>query len=160
MSAARPAQPPARPAAGRSGMPPSARVAVGLLTAIGVLLLLSALLTWGGRDGVVDAYLRSQPGATRADGDRLVLLNVVQGLVFGVPAVVSAWFVTRRHAWARWSGTATCGLLALLTVWTSVAARGVAVTSLLLVVLCMAAVSSLLVPPTAAWTQNGARSRG
>jgi len=159
MSAARP-QPPAGPAAGRSGMPTSARVAVGLLTGIGVLLLLSALLTWGGRAGVVDAYLRSRPDATRADGERLVLLNVVQGLGFGVPAVVSAWFVTRRHAWARWAGTATCVLLALLTVWTSVAARGVAVSSLLLIVLCIAAVSSLLAPTTAAWTQTGARSRG
>jgi hypothetical protein len=159
MSAAGPAQPPAGPASGRSGMPTSARVAVGLLAAIGVLLLLSALLTWGGRDGVVEAYLRSQPDATRAEGDRLVLLNVVQGLVFGVPAVVSAWFVTRRHAWARWSGTVTCGLLALLTVWTSVAARGVAVTSLLLIVLCAGAVSSLLAATTAAWTQTGAGSR-
>ena len=90
----------------------------------------------------------------------MVLLNVVQGLVFGVPAVVSAWFVTRRHAWARWAGVATCGLLALLTVWTSVAAGGVAVTSLLLIVLCMGAVSSLLAATTATWTQTGARSRG
>jgi hypothetical protein len=160
MSAARPSQPAAGPATDRSGMPTPARVAVGLLAAIGVLLMLSALLTWGGRDGVVDAYLRSQPDATRADGDRLVLLNVVQGLVFGVPAVVSAWFVTRRHAWARWAGVATCGLLALLTVWTSVAARGVAVTSLLLIVLCTAAVSSLLAAPTATWTRTGARSSG
>jgi len=160
MSAARPAQPPADAAAGRPGMPTSARVAVGLLAVIGVLLLLSALLTWGGRDGVVDAYLRSRPDATRADGDRLVLLNVVQGLVFGVPAVVSAWFVTRRHAWDRWAGVSTCGVLALLAVWSSVTAGGVAVTSLLLIVLCVGAVSSLLAATTAAWTQTGARGRG
>ena len=160
MSAARPAQPPADPVAGRSGMPTSARVAVGLLAAIGVLLLLSALLTWGGREGVVEAYLRSQPGATRAEGERLVLLNVFQGLVFGVPAVVAAWSVTRRRAWSRWTGVVTCVLLALLTVWTSVAARGVAVSSLLLLVLCAGAASSLLAATTASWTQSGARDRG
>jgi hypothetical protein len=159
MNAARPAQPPADRAAGPPGMPPSARVAIALLAVVGALLLLSALLTWGGRDGVVDAYLRSRPDATRADGDRLVLLNVVQGLVLGVPAVVSAWFLARRHGWARWAGVATCGLLALLTVWSSVAARGVAISSLLLLVLCVAAVSSLLAPTTTAWTGSGARDR-
>jgi hypothetical protein len=160
MSAARPTQPPADRAAGPPGAPPSARVAIALLAVVGALLLLSALLTWGGRDGVVEAYLRSRPDATRADGDRLVLLNVVQGLVLGVPAVVSAWFLARRHGWARWAGVATCGLLALVTVWSSVAARGVAISSLLLLVLCVAAVSSLLAPTTAAWAQAAARGRG
>jgi hypothetical protein len=159
MSAARPAQPPVDPAARPPGMPTSARVAVVLLAVIGGLLLLSALLTWGGREGVVDAYLRSQPDATRTDGDRLVLLNVVQGLLVGVPAVVAAWFVARRQAWARWAGVVTCGLLALLTVWLSAGTGGIAVTSLLLLVLCVGAVSSLLAPTTAAWTQAGGRRR-
>jgi hypothetical protein len=159
MSAARPAQPPTDPAAGPPGMPTSARVAVVLLAVVGALLLLSALLTWGGREGVVDQYLRSQPDATRADGDRLVLLNVVQGLVFGVPAVVSAWFVARRHGWARWAGVVTCGLLALLTVWLSAGTGGIAVSSLLLLVLCVGAVSSLLAATTAAWIRSGAHDR-
>lgn len=157
MSAAHPAPPPADPAAGPPAMPPSARVAVVLLTVVGALLLVSALLTWGGRDGVVDSYLRSQPEATRTDGDRLVLLNVAQGLLFGVPAVVSAGFLARRHGWARWAGVVTCGLLALLTVYLSVGTGGIPASSLLLLVLCIGAVSSLLAATTAAWTRSGAR---
>ncbi|GAB3354258.1 hypothetical protein [Modestobacter lapidis] len=159
MSAARPAQPSSDPATGASGAPTSARVAVVVLAVVGALLLISALLTWGGRDGVVEQYLRAQPDATRADADLLVLLNVVQGLVFGLPAVVSAWFLAHRHGWARWAGLVTCGLLGLLTVWVSAGAGGIAVSSLLLLVLCVAAASSLLAPTTAAWTQTGARGR-
>ena len=156
MSGARPAQPPASPAPDRPGMPPSARVSIVLLAVLAALLLTSALLTWGGREGVVEQYLRSQPGATRADADRLVLVNVVQGLVFGVLAAASAWALARRRPWGRWAGAATCGLLALLTVWVSVGVGGIPVTSLLLVVLCAGAVSSLLARTTADWT----RSRG
>lgn len=156
MSDARPAQPPASPAPDRSGMPPSARVSVVLLAVVAVLLLTSALLTWAGREGVVEQYLRSQPGATRVDADRLVFLNVVQGLVFGGLAAVSAWALARRHEWGRWAGVATCGLLGLLTVWLSVGVGGIAVTSLLLVVICVGVVSSLLARTTAGWT----RARG
>ena len=137
-------------------MPPSARVSLVLLAILAALLLSSALLTWGGREGVVEQYLRSQPAATRADADRLVLLNVVQGLVFGLLAAVSAWALTRRYPWGRWAGVVTCGLLGLLTVWVSVGVGGVPVTSLLLIVLCVGAVSSLLARTTADW----ARSRG
>lgn len=134
-------------------MPPSVRVAVVLLAVLAALLLTSALLTWGGRQGVVEQYLRSQPDATRADADRLVLLNVVQGLAFGVLAAVSAWAVARRQPWGRWAGVVTCALLGLLTVWLSVGVGGIAVTSLLLFVLCAGTVSSLLARTTAAWTR-------
>lgn len=157
MSAARPAQPPAGPAADPPGMPTSARVSVALLTVVGALLLFSAALTWGGRDGVIDQLLRAQPGATRADGERLVLLNVGQGLGFGLLAVVSAGFVARRRQWARWTGLVACGLLVLLTVWLSAGVGGITVSSLLLLVLCVGAVSSLLAPTTAAWTRPGSR---
>lgn len=148
-----------RPAASSAGPPTSARVAVVLLAVVGVLLLLSALLTWGGREGVVDSYLRAQPDATRADGDRLVMVSVVQGVGLGVPAALSAWFLGRGRAWARWTGVVTCGLLVLLTVWLTAGTGGIPVSSLLLLVLCVGAVSSLLAPTTAAWTQHGARSR-
>jgi hypothetical protein len=134
-------------------MPPSVRVSVVLLAVVAALLLTSALLTWGGREGVVESYLRSQPGATRADADRVVLVNVVQGLVFGMLAALSAAFLARRHEWGRWAGVATCALLGLLTVWLSVGVGGIAVTSLLLIVLCVGTVSSLLARTTAAWTR-------
>jgi uncharacterized membrane protein (DUF2068 family) len=136
-------------------MPASARVAVVLLAVVGALMLSSAGLTWGGRAGVVDQVLRAQPGATRADGERLVLVNVVQGLVFGVLAAVSAWALARRRGWARWTGLAATGLLALLTLWLSLGAGGIAVSSLLLLVLCVGAVTSLLAPTTAGWTRPG-----
>ena len=136
-------------------MPASARVSVALLAVVGVLLLVSALLTWGGRSGVVEQYLRAQPGATRADAERLVLLNVGQGLLLGALATVSAWFLARRHGWARWTGLAACGLLVLLTVWVSAGVGGITVSSLLLLVLCVGAASSLLAPTTAGWTRSG-----
>ena len=126
-----------------------------LLAVVGGLLLLSALLTWGGRDGVIEQYLRTQPGATRADGERLVLLNVGQGLLLGVLAAVSAGFLARRRGWARWTGLVACGLLALLTVWVSAGLGGITASSLLLLVLCVGAVSSLLAPTTAGWTRSG-----
>jgi hypothetical protein len=155
MSGAHPAKSPGSPAPSPSGMPPSARVSVVLLAVLAVLLLTSALLTLGGRDGVVEQYLRSQPEATRADADRFLLLIVLQGLGFGGLAAVSAAFLARRREWARWAGAATCGLLGLLTIWLSVGVGGIAITSLLLVVLCAGAVSSLLVRTTAAWTRAG-----
>ena len=109
MSGARPAQPPASPAPDRPGMPPSVRVSIVLLAVLAALLLSSALLTWGGREGVGEQYLRSQPAATRADADRLVMLNVVQGLVFGVLAAVSALALTRRYPWGRWRAWSPVG---------------------------------------------------
>ncbi len=151
--------PPADAASAPAGMPTSARVGVVLLSVVGGLLLLSALLTWFGREGVIESYLRSQPDATRADGDRLVLVSVLQGLLFGVPAAVSAAFLARRQGWARWAGVVTCGLLALLTVWLIVGTGGIPVSSLLLLVLCVGALSSLLAGTTASWVRGGARSR-
>ncbi|GAA4728006.1 hypothetical protein GCM10023328_02900 [Modestobacter marinus] len=150
---------PLDPAQPRPGMPPSARVAVGLLVGLALLLLLNALLTSLTREAVVDALAAAQPDSPRSDAERVVLANLVQAVVFGGLAAVSAAGLARRHGWARWSGLATTAGLGVLTLVATLLAGGVAVSTLLVLVLCAAAVTSLAARTTAAWTSSGPRSR-
>ncbi|WP_299952818.1 hypothetical protein [uncultured Modestobacter sp.] len=143
----------------RPGMPLSARMSVGLLAGLAVLLLLNALFTFLARDAVVDALADAQPGSPRSDAERIVLVNLVQAVVFGGLAAVSAAGLARRSGWARWAGIATSAVLGLVTLAATFLAGGVAVSTLLVLVLCAAAVASLAARTTAAWTA-GPRSRG
>ncbi len=140
-------------------MPLSARMSVGLLVGLAVLLLLNGLFTLLARDAVVDAFVRAQPDSPRSDAERIVLITLVQAAVFGGLAAVSAAGLARRHNWARWAGLATSAALGLVTLAATFLAGGVAVSTLLLLVLCAAAVASLAARTTAAWTA-GPRSRG
>ena len=141
-------------------MPPSARVSVGLLAALAVLLLISALLTVLAWDAVVDALVEGRAESSRSDAAQVVRVNVAQSVVFGLLSAVSAVFLARRRNWARWAGVVTTALLGLITLGATVLVGGVAVSSLLVLVLCAAAVASLVVRTTAAWTAAGPRSRG
>ena len=141
-------------------MPTSARVSVGVLAALAVLLLLSALVTVAAWDAVVDTLADGQPDAPRSDAEQVVRINLVQSVTFGGLAAVSAVFLARRRTWARWTGLVATGLLGLITLGATVALGGVAVSSLLVLVLCAAGVASLLARTTAAWTGSGPRSRG
>ena len=140
-------------------MPTSVRVSIGVLAALAVLLLLSSLLTafaWG---AVVDAIAEAQPDQSRSDAALVVRVNLVQSVVFGLLTAVSAVFLARRRRWARWAGLAASLLLGLITLGATVLAGGIAVTSQLVLVLCAAAVASLLTRTTAAWASTGPRSR-
>ena len=139
-------------------MPLSARMAVGVLAGLAVLLLLNALFTFLARDAVIDTFTRAQPDSPRSDAEQIVLINLVQATVFGVAAAVSAWALSQRRGWGRWAGLATSVLLGLITLGATFLAGGVAVSTLLVLVLCLAAVVSLLARTTAAWT-TGPRSR-
>ena len=139
-------------------MPLSARMAVGVLAGLAVLLRLNALFTFLARDAVVDTFARAQPDQPRSTAEQIVLINLVQATVFGVLAAVSAWAVSQRRVWGRWTGLATGVLLLLITLGATLLAGGVAVSTLLVLVLCIAAVVSLLARTTAAWT-TGPRSR-
>jgi len=139
-------------------MPLSARMAVGVLAGLAVLLLLNALFTFLARDAVVDTFARAQPDSPRSDAEQIVLVNLVQATVFGVLAAVSAWALSQRRGWGRWTGLATSVLLGLITLGATFLAGGVAVSTLLVLVLCISAVVSLLARTTAAWTA-GPRSR-
>ncbi|MFQ1002039.1 hypothetical protein [Modestobacter sp. SSW1-42] len=156
MSATPSSSRPAGSAPGTPGMPASARVAVGVLALLGVLLLLNALFTALAFDTVVDVYADAQPGSPRSDAVRSVQLTLVQGVVFGGLGVAAAAGLARRRGWARFTGVAVGAGLGLVTLLGAVVA-GVAVTSLLVLVLCVAAVTSLLAPTTAAWAPKGPR---
>jgi hypothetical protein len=132
-------------------MPASVRVAVILMSVIAGLPLLNAGLTLYAREGVADALVEGGSDISRADAERFVLLWAIPYLVLGLVLAASAWFLPRRQPWARWTGLAGSLLLALLTLFGIVAAGGVTVASLLLLVLSIAAVTSLLARTTGSW---------
>jgi hypothetical protein len=159
------AAPQQRPAGGERtgagpGMPVSVRVAAGLLGVLAGLLVLSAALTWFGREGVVDRFLGAQPGLTRAEVSRFVVTGLLRDLVVGLVSAAAAVWLTRRRAWARWAGAAVAAFLGLLTLMSAVGAGGASVFSLLLVVLCVGAITSLLARTTATWAPMRPRGRG
>jgi len=108
---------------------------------------------------VVDAVADGQPEQPRSDAQAVVQINLVQSVVFGLLTGVSAAFLARRRGWARWTGLAAALLLGLITLGAVVLTGGIAVSSQLVLVLCAAAVASLLHRATAAWASTGPRSR-
>jgi hypothetical protein len=132
-------------------MPASARVAVILLGALAAMLLLYAAITWLGRDGLAEAVGGARPDLSPDEAARFVLLSALPYLVVGVVSAVSAWFLPQRRAWARWTGLAASVLLAGLMLLGMVSIGGVTPISLLVLVLAVAAVTSLLARPTAGW---------
>jgi hypothetical protein len=139
-------------------MPTSVKVSVGVLAGLAALLLLSSLLTALAWDAVVDAVADGQD-TSRADASQVVRINLAQSVVFGLLAALSAVYLARGRAWARWTGLAAALLLGLVTLGATLLAGGIAVTSQLVIVLCAAAAASLLTRTTAAWTSSGPRSR-
>jgi hypothetical protein len=131
-------------------MPTSVRVAVIVMSLLAGLLLLYAGLTWFNREQVIDTLVRSG-GLSRSDAGRVVLTSVIPFAVIGLVLAASAWSLPRRQPWARWTGLAAVVLLGLLTLLSTLASGGATVLSLLLIVLCVAGVSSLLSRTTAAW---------
>jgi hypothetical protein len=140
-------------------MPTSVRVSIGLLAALAVLLLLSALLTAVAWNAVVDTVADAQPDAPRSDAEVVVQVNLAQSVAFGALTGVSALFLARGRRWARWSGLAAALALGLITLGAVLLTGGIAVSSQLVLVLCAAAVASLLTRTTAAWAGTGPRSR-
>ena len=139
-------------------MPGSVRVAVIAMGILASLLLVRAAVLWYGFDAAVHEITVRSPGVTRAEAGQLVLVALVPSLVMGLILALASWFLPRRQAWARWIGLGASTLLALLTLFSLVAAGGITVSSLLLLVLSAAAVASLLARPTSGWVPSlGAR---
>ena len=141
------------------GMPVSARVAAGLLGVLAVLLLVSATLTWFGRDGVVDRFVDAQPELSREEVSRFVVIGLLRDLVVGLAGAAAAFWLSRRRAWARWAGVVVAGFLGLLTLLSAGAAGGASGFALLLIVLCVGTVTSLLARTTAGWAPVRRRGR-
>jgi hypothetical protein len=131
--------------------PMSVRVAVIVLSVLAGLLLLNAGLTLFGREQVVDALVASGD-ISRSEAGRRVVLWTMPYLVLGLVMAASAWSLPRRHPWSRWVGLAATVVLGLLTLFSVVVSGGITFGSLLLLVLSIAAVTSLLSPTTGAWT--------
>ena len=131
-------------------MPVPVRVAVAVLAVLGALLLLNAALSWVGREGLIDRVAAAR-NLSRDAAERYLLLSLLPYVPIGVLAAVSAWWLSLGRPWARWTGIATAVVLGILTVASMGAAGGATLGSLLVVVLSLAALTSLLARTTAEW---------
>lgn len=141
----------------RPAMPPSVRVAIGVLAVLALLLLSNGLLLWAGFDVAVDRVVEETDDITREEAEQFVLLSLVPYLALGLVLAVAAVFLFRRQRWARWAGVVATGALALLTVLSVLATGGVTVASLLLLVLSIAGLTSLMAATTRAWLPGAER---
>jgi hypothetical protein len=130
--------------------PTSVRVAVIVMSMLAGVLLLYVATTWLAREQVID-QLVEDGSIARADGPRLLAIQLVPLLVVGLILAASAWFLPRRQAWARWLGLAAAAVLALLSLLSIVLSGAISVLSLLLLVLSIAAITSLASRTTGAW---------
>ena len=154
--------PPVPSAAGNTSaplaMPPSVRVAVLLMGVLAALLLTNAALLWYGFDVAVDRRVAEGQGLSRSEARRFVLRSLVPYLVIGLVLAVSAWFLPRRQPWARWTGLTASALLALLSLVSAVTLGALTIGLLRVLVLAVAAATSLLARPTAEWLPRRGRS--
>ncbi|MEI4270391.1 hypothetical protein TEK04_01525 [Klenkia sp. LSe6-5] len=139
--------------------PPSVRVAVAALLALGVLLVLSAGLTLVGHQAVVDRFVAAQPDLDRAATTRALLLGQALYLALGSAAAVGGVALLRGRPWGRWLGVGAVLFLGLRTALSTVTTGGTTVFSLLVLVLCIAAVTSLLARSTRDWLPAPASRR-
>ena len=132
-------------------MPTSVRVGAIAMGVLAALLLTYAGLLWYSFDDSVRQIADPAKGVTEDAARRFVLTLLIPSLLLGVLLALAAWFLPRRHAWARWIGLAASGLLALLMLFSMVAGAGISVLPLLLFVLAAVAVRSLLLRSTGTW---------
>ena len=132
-------------------MPPSVRVAVIVMGLLAAVLLTNAALLWYGYDAAVDRLADEGGGISRAEAGQFVLRALVPSLVIGLVLALSAWFLPSRRTWARWTGLTASVLLALLSLVSALGLGGLTVALLLVLVLSVAAVTSLLARTTSAW---------
>jgi len=135
-------------------MPTSVRVAAISMGVLAALLLTYAGLLWYTFDDSVRQIADAAKGITEDAARRFILTLLIPCLLIGILLALAAWFLPRRHAWARWLGLASSSLLALLMVFSTVAGSGVSFLPLLLFVLAAIAVRSLLLGTTGAWVPS------
>ena len=131
-------------------MPTSVRVAVIVMSILAGLLLLNTAVSLYVLDEVAGAVADAQ-GLSQGEAERITLLWLAPNLIFGLVFALAAWFLPRRHAWARWLGLAVASMLGVLLLLAAAAGGGITIMSLLLFVLCLAAITSLVSRTTSAW---------
>ena len=99
-------------------MPPSVRVAIIVMSVLAGLLLLNTALSLYVYDEIVGRVTDIQ-GLSQSDAERTVVLWLAPNFVFGLIFALAAWFVPRRHAWARWLGLAVASMLAVFLLMTA-----------------------------------------
>ncbi len=132
-------------------MPTSARVAVITMGVLAAVLLLYAAITWLGREGLADAVTDAQPDLTEDEAARFVLISALPYFLVGIALALSAWFLPKRRRWAHWTGLGASFLLAVLMLLGMASIGGVTQISLLVLVLAVAATTSLAARPTRDW---------
>lgn len=132
-------------------MPPSVRVAVIVMGILAALLLSNAALLWYSYDEAVARLVADGEDVSRAEASQFVITSLVPYLAIGLLLALAAIFLPRRQPWARWLGLAASGLLVLLSLMSALTFGGVTISLLLLLVLSVAAVTSLLARTTGAW---------
>jgi glucan phosphoethanolaminetransferase (alkaline phosphatase superfamily) len=142
---------PAEGTSPRPSMPASVRVAIIVMGVLAALLLTNAALLWFAYDDAVARLVREGEDISRDEASQFVLMSLVPYLVIGLVLALAAWFLPRRQPWARWMGLAASGLLALLSLMSAVSIGGVTIPLLLVLVLSVAAVTSLLARTTGTW---------
>jgi uncharacterized BrkB/YihY/UPF0761 family membrane protein len=131
-------------------MPTSVRVAVIVLSILaGLLLLVAAVNLYALQE--FSERIAAEQGISESDAQSSILLLLAPYVVLGLVFALAAWFVPRRHAWARWLGLAAAAMLAVLHVLSAAMGGGITVLTLLLFVLCLATITSLVARTTSAW---------
>ena len=134
---------------GREPVPTPVKVAVVVLALLAVLLLVGAALNAIGREVVLDRF--EEQGQDRGTAARTLLLFTTAYGLIGVCALLTAVFLPRRRPWARVVGLVVTSLLVVLTLVPALLTGGVAPTSLLVLVLATAGLTSLVARQTREW---------
>jgi lipopolysaccharide export LptBFGC system permease protein LptF len=131
-------------------MPTATKVAVVLLALLGVFLLLNSTLTWVAQEVLVDQLVEDSGADREAAAQQLLLFLLAYG-VMGLAAVLAAAFLPRHHRWARLVGILVAALLAVVTIYVVLTSGGVTPLGLLVLVVSVAAVTSLVSGQTKEW---------
>jgi hypothetical protein len=84
-------------------MPTSVRVAIIVMSVLaGLLLLVAAVNLYALQE--FSERIATEQGVSQSDAQRSILLLLAPYIVLGLIFALAAWFVHRRHAWARWLG--------------------------------------------------------
>jgi uncharacterized BrkB/YihY/UPF0761 family membrane protein len=131
-------------------MPTSVRVAVIVMSVLAGLLLLVAAVNLYALQEFSEQIAATQD-ISQSEAQRSILLLLAPYIVLGLIFALAAWFVPRRHAWARWIGLAAAAMLAVLHVLSAAMGGGITILTLLLFILCLATITSLVARTTSAW---------
>jgi hypothetical protein len=137
-----------------AGMPASVRVGAIVMGVLAALLLTYAALLWYSFDATVRQVADATRGVSEDAARRFVLTLLIPCLLLGVLLGLAAWFLPRRQAWSRWIGVAASVLLALMMLFSMVAAGGISILPLLLFILAAVAIRSLLARSTGTWVPS------